>query len=59
MVISMMFYLGKEKVTPLAKEMQAIVNSYYFWSVSESELERAIIEEFQKRNGHLLKRKTA
>lgn len=47
--ISMMLYLGNEKLSPIEKDQQAIVND-------ESELELAIIEAFQKRNGYLLER---
>jgi len=35
--ISMMLYLGNEKVTPIEKEMLAIINSYHVWDVYESE----------------------
>lgn len=37
MAISMMFYLGKEKVMPIEKELPAIINSYYGWNYYESE----------------------
>jgi hypothetical protein len=37
MAISMMFYLGKEKVMPIEKELLAIINSYHGWDYYESE----------------------
>ena len=37
MAISMMFYLGKEKVMPIEKELLAIIDSYHGWDYYESE----------------------
>lgn len=37
MAISMMFYLGKEKVMLIEKELLAIINSYHGWDYYESE----------------------
>lgn len=37
MAISMMFYLGMEKVMPIEKELLAIINSYHGWDYYESE----------------------
>ena len=37
MAISMMFYLGKEKVMQIEKELPAIINSYHGWDYYESE----------------------
>lgn len=37
MAISMMFYLGMEKVMLIEKELPAIINSYHGWDYYESE----------------------
>jgi len=36
MAISMMFYLGSDKSSPIEKELPAILNSYYVWDYYES-----------------------